>query len=189
MSWPFPPYHKGQQSQHLRILQPLLRPLFYRLYSRHYPSLKSKWPVLRAYPFCIKLNGEDIYKPYQNTVGTSRKAVDQIVGIEFFELKIRDETLAYGWYGKRSRLLGAINPKDGVSGIRVKAGNITIGRERLLDECFRENRFNSYMIGEIHFVSSKLIPNSRRDDFIDSKEKTLFYNSVEREIGLPISRR
>ena len=99
-----------------------------------------------------------------------------------------DEILAYGWYGKRSKLLGSIKPSDGVSGIRVKAGNITIGGERLLDGCFRENRFNGYVTGEIHVISPRLIPNSRRDDFVDNKEKTLFYNAVEREIGLPISR-
>ena len=96
--------------------------------------------------------------------------------------------MAYGWYGKRSELIGTINPRDGVSGIRVKVGNITIGGERLLDDCFRESRFNGYVIGEIHVVSPLLIPNSRRDDFVDNKEKTLFYNAVEREVGLPISR-
>ena len=138
--------------------------------------------------FVIKLNGDEIYKPYKNSISTSRKSAEKISGIEFFELRSSDEILAYGWYGRRSKLLGSINPSDGVSGIRVKAGNITIGGERLLDGCFRENRFNGYMIGEIHVISPRLIPNSRRDDFVDNKEKTLFYNAVERDIGLPISR-
>ena len=37
----------------------------------------------------IKLNGEEIYKPYKDTVSTSRKNAEKIEGIEFFELKIR----------------------------------------------------------------------------------------------------
>ena len=58
----------------------------------------------------------------------------------------------------------------------------------MLDGCFREPRFNSYIIGEIHVDCPNLIPNSRRDDFVDNEMKTLFYNAVEREIGLPISK-
>jgi hypothetical protein len=33
-----------------------------------------------------------------------------------------------------------------------------------------------------------LMPNSRRDDFVDNKDKGFFYNAVERKIGLPISK-
>ena len=138
--------------------------------------------------FVIKLNGEEIYKPYKNTVRTSSKDAEKIEGVEFFELKTSSEVLGYGWYGRRCRLLGALTPREGVSGIRVKVGNITIGDEHLLDDCFRERRFNAYVVGEIHIVSPLLIPNSRRDNFVDNKEKSLFFNAVEREIGLPISK-
>lgn len=88
----------------------------------------------------------------------------------------------------QKNLLGSIKRGEGYSGIRVRVGNILIGDGHLLDRCFREERFNSYMIGEIYVFSSNLIPNSRRDDFIDNETKTLFYNEIEKEVGLPISK-
>jgi hypothetical protein len=63
-----------------------------------------------------------------------------------------------------------------------------IGDDHLLDSCFREPRFNSYALGEIHIEWEGLIPNSRRDDFVDNRSKNIFYNAVEKEIGLPISK-
>lgn len=136
----------------------------------------------------IHLNGIPIYKPYSDKVITTKKGSDKIVGIKKFELIIKNEVVAYGWYGVREEFLGAITKGENVSGIRVRVGNILIGDSHLLDECFRESRFNSYVIGEIHVTSPNLIPNSRRDDFIDNEYKTLFYNAVEKEVGLPLSK-
>lgn len=136
----------------------------------------------------IFLNGHQVYKPYTNFLRVSKKANDRIDQIEFFDIKMDDEIIASGWYGKREKLLGAIAKGDKISGIRVRLGNILIGDEHLLDNCFRENRFNSYFIGEIHINSPLLIPNSRRDDFIDNDQKTYFYNAISREIGLPLSK-
>lgn len=137
----------------------------------------------------ITLNGEPIYKPYRDNVKLTKRGFDYIDGIKFFEIRIKKDTpVAYGWYGVRRDLLGSIIKGDKSSGIRVRVGNILIGDDHLLDGCFRESRFNSYMIGEIHVDSPDLIPNSRRDDFVDNQIKTLFYNAIEREIGLPISK-
>jgi len=139
----------------------------------------------------IILNGNKIYKPYSSYIKTSMKkgGTDIIENIRFCRIKGRkEEALAYGWYGSRKNLLGSIKRGERYSGIRVRSGNILIGDSHLLDRCFREERFNSYMIGEIHVESPNLIPNSRRDDFIDNETKTLFYNGVEKEMGLPVSK-
>lgn len=136
----------------------------------------------------IKLNGEPIYKPYRDKVKITKKGYDYIDNIKLFEIKIRDAPVGYGWYGERRDLLGSIIKGDGSSGIRVRAGNILLGDAHLLDGCFREPRFNSYLIGEIHVSHPELIPNSRRDDFVDNEMKTLFYNEVEREIAIPVSK-
>lgn len=138
--------------------------------------------------FTILLNGEQIFKPYKDTVKITKGDLDQIDGVELFGIENSKGTMAYGWYGRRQSLLGAITRGDDLSGIRVRAGNIQIGDSHLLDLCFREPRFNSYVIGEIHINSSGIIPNSRRDDFIDNAEKGAFYNAIEKEIGLPISK-
>ena len=136
----------------------------------------------------IKLNGEKLYKPYKSYVETTNKKIDPIKEIEFVKIYSGDEIVAHGWYAKRAELLGAIRASEGISGLRVRDGNIAIGDYRLLENCFREARFNSYVFGEIHVVSPELIPNSRRDDFIDNRTKTLFYNDIERKIGLPLSK-
>ncbi|MDZ7833532.1 MAG: ATP-binding protein [Desulfobacterales bacterium] len=136
----------------------------------------------------IILNGDQVYKPYSDMVKLTSKGHDYIVGVEFFEIRAKGSVVAYGWYGKRKDLLGAITKGDLTSGIRVRVGDIQIGDNHLLDSCFRENRFNSYMIGEIHVDSPELIPNSRRDNFIDNEIKEIFYNEIERKLGIPLSK-
>ena len=136
----------------------------------------------------IKLNGRQIFKPYKNRIKSTNKRVDSIKGVKFFDINTSEGMIASGWYGNRKNLIGAINRGEGISGIRVRDGNIMIGDEHILDGCFREARFNSYVLGEIHINSSKLIPNSRRDDFVDNQTKTEFYNMIDRDIGLPLSK-
>lgn len=151
--------------------------------------LKENLSHYRTYD--IFLNGEKVFKPYPNLIKTSMKKgeSDFIDGIEFFKLTFgNSDNLIYGWYGKRRNLLGAIKRGEEYSGIRVRIGNILLGDAHLLDRCFREDRFNGYLIGEIHVDSMNLIPNSRRDDFIDNETKTLFYNAIERDVGLQISK-
>lgn len=148
--------------------------------------LSSKVPSYRAYD--IFLNGSQVHKRYKDFVKITKSGYDSINDFQKIEISVKDEIVAYGWLGVRRDLLGAIAKGDGTSGIHVRVGNILIGDSHLLDGCFRENRFNSYLIGEIHICSPKLIPNSRRDDFIDNEYKTLFYNAVEREIGFNLSK-
>ncbi len=137
----------------------------------------------------IILNGEPILKPYRDVVRVTKGDGDRIDGIEFFEIKNgKDQPYAYGWYGRRRELLGSIVKGDDSSGIRIRVGNIQIGDAHLLDFCFKELRFNGYVPGEVHVACDTLIPNSRRDDFVDNGEKGIFYNLIEREVGLPISK-
>jgi len=144
---------------------------------------------LRTYgSYNIFLNNNPIFKPYRDTVKINKSAGDYIESIKKFEIIIKDKKAAYGWIGLRKKMIGAITRGEGTSGIRVRVGNILIGDSHLLDGCFREDRFNSYIIGEIHVDCPQLIPNSRRDDFIDNDYKTLFYNAIEREIGFSLSK-
>jgi molecular chaperone HtpG len=54
------------------------------------------------------------------------------------------------------------------------------GNAQLLDPCFSQDRFNGYLVGEIHVMTRDLIPNGRRDDFQDSEMKTDFLQGVEK---------
>lgn len=135
----------------------------------------------------IFLNGTQILKPYKSKIKIS-KGFDTIEEIKTFQLLVDDESKIFGWYGIRKDLSGSISRQEHCSGIRVRVGNILLGDEHLLDRCFREPRFNNYIIGEIHVESKSLTPNSRRDDFVDNKIKTEFYNQIEKIVGLPISK-
>lgn len=137
----------------------------------------------------ITLNDEQLFRPYSDELSiTSKQRNDQIEAVKLFTLKYNGTALAYGWYGKRRDFLGSIRKGAAVSGLRVKVGNLQVGDQHLLDHCFRENRFNSYTVGEIHVCDQSLLPNSRRDDFVDNKEKAVLFNLIEREIGLPLSK-
>jgi molecular chaperone HtpG len=78
--------------------------------------------------------------------------------------------------------IGAVTRASGFDSLRVRVGNILIGDASLLDSCFREARFNGYLVGEIHVATGDLIPNGRRDDFQDSEMKTDFLLGVEKVV-------
>ncbi|MCI5142164.1 MAG: hypothetical protein D3909_10685 [Candidatus Electrothrix sp. ATG1] len=137
----------------------------------------------------ITVNDEQLFRPYKDELTiTSKQSNDQLESVKLFSLNAGDTPIAYGWYGNRRDLLGAIRKGAAVSGLRIKVGNLQVGDQHLLDRCFRENRFNSYTVGEIHVCDQSLLPNSRRDDFVDNKKKSVLYNLIEREIGLPLSK-
>lgn len=157
---------------------------FYDEVSYH---LKFNLPQYGEYR--IFVNDEQLFRPYKDDIViTNKRGSDHTESVNLFSLKYAGKPIAYGWYGVRTNLLGAISKGEDVSGIRVKVGNIQIGDNHLLDRCFRESRFNSYFIGEIHICDQSLLPNSRRDDFVDNEAKNKFYNLVEKEIGLPLSK-
>lgn len=55
-------------------------------------------------------------------------------------------------------------PED-IKGIRIRQGNILIGDENTLRKCYKEERFNSWMVGELLVFNEDIIPNTRRDDY------------------------
>jgi len=148
--------------------------------------LKEKIPKYKNYN--IFLNGEKIYKPYSDSVFIRGKIKDKISKIEYIELKSVFGDLALAWIAKL-KLYGSITSSCLVDGIRVRSGNILIGNKHLLDEFFRERRFNSYLVGEIHIKDHRIVPNSRRDGFEDNEFREELYDSFIKNIGLPYSRR
>jgi len=157
----------------------------------HYASkidaeLRAKVPGYETYS--IAVNGEQVLKPYKDQVRISKEQSDPIKDIDYVEFHNGTGPLAFGWLAKLN-LLGAINPKDRVEGIRVRSGNILVGNKDLLAHFYREARFNNYVVGEIHIAHPCLVLNSRRDDFEDNPYKEEFYNNFVRAIGLPFSQK
>lgn len=107
-----------------------------------------------------------IYKPYKDEflVDKGKNLTDRIIDIELIKLTQQNGSIAaIGWIAKTS-YLGSIYDKS-IKGVRIRKGNILIGDNQTLNVIFKDARFNGWSIGEIFAIDSKLIPNSRRDNF------------------------
>lgn len=148
-------------------------------------ELRGRVPGYETYH--ITVNGEEIYKPYKNSVLLRGDHRERIQNIDYIMLGDENNPLAYGWIADLS-LKGSIALSSLVDGIRVRSGNILIGDKNLLSDFYRERRFNNYLLGELHIISDNLIPNSRRDDFEDNLTREEFFDQFVRKIGLPFSK-
>ena len=114
---------------------------------------------------CLASDPEPIYHRAQSTVRFSERLADTAESVEFLEFRGQDGQVdAYGWILNLA-YLGAVPRRDGFGGIRLRAGNIQVGSDALLAPLFIEPRFAGWAVGDIHIVSSQIIPNGRRDDF------------------------
>lgn len=131
--------------------------------------------------YSIEVNGVQIVKNYQNrlydiansnTSAKTKKVYDEISSVDFQNfVSCNGELLAWMWYGI-SRFEKAI-PKaaNPMYGFRLRQGNIQIGDNTAVAQFFKEDRGNSYFVGEIFVVSKGLVPNSQRDYFNESPER------------------
>jgi len=124
----------------------------------------------------IFLNGEEIFKPYFNTFISDRikKKEDQIQDIKVETFNRNGELCAILWY-VQSRFYGTV-VDNSVKGIRIRQGNILLGDKSSFNQFFKEERFNGWMIGELHVIDKDLIANSRRDGF---EKNFAFYEMAE----------
>lgn len=115
--------------------------------------------------YCICLNGEELYKPYSDSFTSDRvkKITDSIQDIQVKKFYRGEILSAVLWYANTS-FYGTIN-NNAIKGIRVRQGNILIGDKSTCNSYFKEERFNGWIIGELHILDPDLIANSRRDDF------------------------
>lgn len=122
----------------------------------------------------IFVNGTQIYRPFKDTFQISKDAQDQILDIVTFDFKdSKGKKVAVGWYAK-TNFLAAIPRETLMRGIRVRKGNIEVGDENYLQNCFTETRFAAWHIGELHIASAGVEANARRDGFEQSSEFELF---------------
>lgn len=92
-----------------------------------------------------------------------RKINDSISDINFVPFYSGEKVTAMLWYAE-TNFLGTVLDKD-IKGIRIRQGNILIGDENTLRKCYKEERFNSWMVGELLVFNEDIIPNTRRDDY------------------------
>jgi hypothetical protein len=123
----------------------------------------------------IRVNGEPpLTRPYRSELCLTEVETDTLSGLELITVPSVDgEVSALGWVAHHS-YLGALPASLGVRGLRVRVGNIQIGDDRLFEELFPETRFNSWSIGEVHILDTRVTPNGRRDHF----EQNVHYNNL-----------
>ncbi len=122
----------------------------------------------------IFVNRNQIFKPYTTSIyegsKTDKKKIDEVHDIETFELRTsKNALLAWGWVGISSftKVMPLVNT---ARCIRLRKGNIQIGLEDALTKLFKEERGTKYFFGEVHVVNIDLIPNARRDYFLENQE-------------------
>ncbi len=121
---------------------------------------------------------EQIYKPYRDVIVSDRvkKLNDNIHDIQVKILGDKKSPLAIMWYAS-TNFYGTIIDST-IKGLRIRQGNILIGDHTTCSNLFKEERFNGWVIGEIHAIDNNLIANSRRDNF----EQNEFYFQLSEEI-------
>lgn len=138
---------------------------------------------LSLHEYRIFVEGEDIFKNYSTilyeSAGNHKKKYDEIYGIEFKEFKnSKGELLAWMWFGVSTfeKQIPSINE---MRGIRLRKENIQIGGSDTLVKLFKDARDNYYFIGELHAVHKDLLPNARRDYFIENQTRVEFEEEVK----------
>jgi len=138
---------------------------------------KSNFKIDEYY---IALEGAQIFKRYSEILVKSETEYDKIFDIEFKTFFDYDKNcIAWMWFGL-STFKGMLPKINQMRGIRLRKENIQIGGEDTLQKLFKEDRGNSYFIGEVFAVNQDLIPNSQRDYFNENLTRLLFEGELKR---------
>ncbi len=132
---------------------------------------------------------EPVYKPNKSRFRSdrSKKTVDEITSITYFDVKVSDELYALGWYGNCG-WYGFLSDRE-LCGFRVRKGNILIGDSKTMNGIFREARFNGWTQGEIFIMTDKLVPNARRDDFEQNDAYRELISVLGETVGIDIPKK
>ena len=140
----------------------------------------------------VTVNGAQLFKEYKTRLyeGTdnARKIYDEVFGVEFKDFYDGKTLIAWAWYGLcrfEKAIPKSLNP---MYGFRLRQGNIQIGDNTAVASLFKEDRGNSYFIGEIFTVDKNLIPNSQRNYFnetparinLEEQLRVFFYDELHR---------
>jgi Histidine kinase-, DNA gyrase B-, and HSP90-like ATPase len=133
--------------------------------------------------YSIFVNKNQVFKAYTTSIYEgdkgNKKKIDEVHEIETYEIRTsKNKLLAWGWYSISS-LIKQMPKINSARSIRLRKGNIQIGMENALDKLFKDARWSKYYFGEIHTTTPDLIPNSRRDYFLESSDLNNFEKLVK----------
>lgn len=130
----------------------------------------------------VTVNGAQLFKEYKTRLyegaDNARKAYDDVFGVEFKDFYDGKRLIAWAWFGLcrfEKAIPKALNP---MYGFRLRQGNIQIGDNTAVASLFKEDRGNSYFIGEIFTVDRNLIPNSQRNYFNETPARITLENQL-----------
>jgi molecular chaperone HtpG len=168
---------EGGITDYLRMVAPVPFDSHFIFKSRIYEEAKKEGIKIDEYK--IFLNTEQIYKGYRSTLYKSkdkyphRDRVGDIIDLTFVKgSDSSGQLIFWGWHSVSDIQGKQLDKSNKARGLRVRKDNIQIGDENRLETLFGSNptdtRFNFYVVGEIYALHHQLIPNGRRDDFVDS---------------------
>ena len=133
----------------------------------------------------IRIQGchDPAYRPHRNSFVLRSEISDEIQDLKFFTIPAVDGGIAAVAWVVHHGYTGALPMNIGIRGLRLRVGNIQIGDDRILEELFLEERFNSWVVGEIHVLDERVLPNGRRDHV----EQNVHFNNLLTHL-LPIAR-
>lgn len=131
--------------------------------------------------YAITLDGEPIFKKYSTILKKpDNSKMDEIFDVVFEDFRDEDGNLfAWMWVGL-TQFKKAIPKINQMRGLRLRKDNIQIGGEDALQKLFKEDRGNSYFVGEVFAVAKDLIPNSQRDYFNENPTRAYFEKVLRR---------
>ena len=125
----------------------------------------------------IWVGNEQLAKNYKKSFKVKGHE-DEIFSIEFKDFYDENKNLiAWGWIGL-SKFFATISKETPMRCIRLRKGNIQIGDENTLNELFKEERGNTYFVGEIFALDKNLLPNSQRDYFNENETREQFEKAL-----------
>ena len=143
-----------------------------------YNKIKMLGGTVENYKVLLIVDGveKELFKPYDNNFESDRikKIQDNIQDIIVVPFYRNEKLSAVLWYAQ-TNFYGTITD-NAIKGIRIRQGNILVGGKATCNQFFKEERFNGWIMGELHIFDEELIINSRRDDF---EKNAAYYEFVE----------
>ncbi len=126
--------------------------------------LSSKLPR-RVFRIHLNDASEPLRRPYVADFNVSATKRDRFLACQLIELPGLDgQPAAAGWI-LHHNYLGAIQATPQIRGLRARVGDIQVGDSDIFVNSFPESRFNSWVVGELHVLDPRIVPNGRRDNF------------------------
>lgn len=161
---------KNEIKSYLEMVAPV--PFHPRFLFKNTIDKKLKENGLKIDEYKIYLNTDQIFKAYTTSIydgdDNNRRKIDEIIDINYFKMQGNEgELLGWGWYGL-STYNGTLPEINSARGLRLRKDNIQIGSADTLAKLHKQKKNNFYFVGEIHAFNPDLIPNSRRDYFVEN---------------------